>query len=61
MSNKKNRKVIYLTADDEERLEARTGKLLVSASAYITELIMWDNQMELIEACREGLVEIKQS
>ena len=59
MSSKKTRKVIYLTEDDEARLEARTGKLLTSASAYITELMMWDNQLELVEACREGLVRIK--
>ena len=61
MSSKKTRKVIYLTEDDEERLQARTGRLLTSASAYISELIMWDNQLGLVEACREGLVKIKQS
>jgi len=61
MSSKKTRKVIYLTEDDEERLQARTDRLLTSASAYISELIMWDNQLGLVEACREGLVKIKQS
>lgn len=56
MSSKKTRKVIYMTEDDQARLDKRMSKLSLSATAYIAELIMWDNQMGLIEACREGLI-----
>ena len=59
MSSGKSRKFIYLTPDDQERLKDRTDKLIMNASAYITELIMWDNQLKLMEACREGNVVIK--
>ena len=56
MSSGKSRKFIYLTPDDQERLKDRTDNLIMNASAYITELIMWDNQLKLIEKCREGKV-----
>jgi len=56
MSSEKSRKFIYLTPDDQERLEARTKELIMTYSAYVTELIMWDNQLGLIEACRDGKI-----
>ena len=56
MSSGKSRKFIYLTPDDEKRLKERTDKLIMNYSAYITELIMWDNQLGLIEACRDGKI-----
>ena len=57
MSSGKTRKFIYLTPDDKERLEARTAELLMNASAYIAELIMWDSQLKLVENCRVGNIQ----
>jgi hypothetical protein len=61
VSSEKQRKVIYMTEDDQARLDKRMKKLSTSATAYISELMMWDNQLGLIEACREGLLDIKEA
>ena len=56
MSSEKTRKGIYLTPTDSEKLAARASKLSMFQSGYIAELIMWDNQLKLIERCRDGKI-----
>ena len=56
MSSEKTRKGIYLTPTDSEKLAARANNLSMFQSGYIAELIMWDNQLKLIERCRDGKI-----
>ena len=55
MSSEKKKKAIFLTPDENDRLERRMKALGIPfASSYINELIMWDNKHRLIELCRNA-------
>jgi hypothetical protein len=54
MSSKKIKQVLYLTAEDKDRLEQQAEAAGRNLSAYFAELVMWDSQLNLVERARRG-------
>lgn len=50
----KRRVTLLVTNAQMLSMKIRAGDLGIPLNAYVTELVMWDRQKKLIEACREG-------
>lgn len=54
MSSEKQKLVAYMTAEDKQRVEERARTVNRNMSDYVSELVMWDAQLNLVERARRG-------
>lgn len=60
MSIPKERTTFHLTRVDRDIIKKRASEVGRSMSDYIAELVMWDNNLRVIEHAREGSIEVKE-
>lgn len=54
MKTNRKRFTIYMTDEDKKRVKIRAATVARNMSDYLSELVMWDNRMKLIERLRNG-------
>ena len=52
----KNKKMIYVTDEDQARIKKRAKELGMSQSTYLTELAMWEARYKLLPRIRDGSI-----
>jgi len=61
LQHSKTRLTIYVTDKDKDSIRQRSSQIGRSMSDYLSELVMWDKRLALIEHAREGTLEINQT
>jgi hypothetical protein len=57
MSTQKVTLIAYMTAEEKNRLKSMAKKHLKTMGEYIAQLVIWDEQLDLFNKARRGMIQ----